>query len=36
MTLSLIARLHSLDIARTSARNMEYRWHEEASNDPFA
>jgi transcriptional regulator GlxA family with amidase domain len=36
MTLSLIARLHSLDIARTSARNMEYRWHEEASSDPFA
>jgi transcriptional regulator GlxA family with amidase domain len=36
MTLSLIARLHSLDMARTSARNMEYRWHEEASHDPFA
>ena len=36
MTLSLIARLQSLEIARTAARNMEYRWHEEASNDPFA
>ena len=36
MTLSLIARLQGLDMAHTSARNMEYRWHEEASDDPFA
>jgi putative intracellular protease/amidase len=36
MTLSLIARLQSLEMARTSARNMEYCWHEDASNDPFA
>jgi transcriptional regulator GlxA family with amidase domain len=36
MTLSLIARFHGLDMAHTSARNMEYRWHEEASDDPFA
>jgi transcriptional regulator GlxA family with amidase domain len=36
MTLSLVARLHGRDMARTSARNMEYRWHEEAADDPFA
>jgi transcriptional regulator GlxA family with amidase domain len=36
MALSLIARLHGRDMALASARNMEYRWHEEASDDPFA
>jgi transcriptional regulator GlxA family with amidase domain len=36
MALSLIARLHGRDLALTSARNMEYRWHEEAADDPFA
>ncbi len=36
MTLSLISRLLGHDMALTSARNMEYRWHEEASDDPFA
>ena len=36
MALSLIARLHSRDMALASARNMEYRWHEDATDDPFA
>jgi transcriptional regulator GlxA family with amidase domain len=36
MALSLIARLHGRDLALTSARNMEYRWHEDAGDDPFA
>jgi putative intracellular protease/amidase len=36
MTLSLIARLQGPDMARTSARNMEYRWHADAADDPFA
>ena len=36
MTLSLIARLHGRDMALTSARNMEYIWNEDATNDPFA
>jgi len=36
MALSLIARLHNREMALTSARNMEYRWHENASDDPFA
>jgi putative intracellular protease/amidase len=36
MALSLIARLHGRDMALASARNMEYRWHEEGSDDPFA
>jgi transcriptional regulator GlxA family with amidase domain len=36
MALSLVARLHGRDMALASARNMEYRWHEEAADDPFA
>ncbi len=36
MALSLIARLHDRDMALASARNMEYRWHEDAADDPFA
>jgi transcriptional regulator GlxA family with amidase domain len=36
MTLSLITRLHGRDMALTAARNMEYRWHEDAADDPFA
>ncbi len=36
MALSLIARLCGHDMALTAARNMEYRWHEDASDDPFA
>jgi transcriptional regulator GlxA family with amidase domain len=36
MALSLIARLHGRELALASARNMEYRWHEDAGDDPFA
>jgi transcriptional regulator GlxA family with amidase domain len=36
MALSLVARLLGRDLALTAARNMEYRWHEEATDDPFA
>jgi transcriptional regulator GlxA family with amidase domain len=36
MALSVIARLHGRDLARSSARNMEYRWHDDAADDPFA
>ena len=36
MTLGLIARLHGRDLALASARFMEYRWHEDAGDDPFA
>jgi putative intracellular protease/amidase len=36
MALSLIARLHGRDLALSSARFMEYRWHEDAADDPFA
>jgi transcriptional regulator GlxA family with amidase domain len=36
MALSLIARLHGHDMAVLAARNMEYRWHEDAVDDPFA
>jgi transcriptional regulator GlxA family with amidase domain len=36
MTLSLIARLNGRDLALASARFMEYRWHEDAGDDPFA
>jgi putative intracellular protease/amidase len=36
MALSLIARLHGRDTAFASARNMEYRWHDDAADDPFA
>ncbi len=36
MALSLVARLHGREMALTSARNMEYTWNEDATNDPFA
>lgn len=36
MALSVIARIHGRDMAVASARNMEYVWHEDAGNDPFA
>jgi transcriptional regulator GlxA family with amidase domain len=36
MALALIARLHGRDMAVTTARNMEYLWHEKADDDPFA
>jgi transcriptional regulator GlxA family with amidase domain len=36
MALSVVARLHGVDMARQSARFMEYVWHEDAENDPFA
>ena len=36
MALSLIARLCGQDMALSAARRMEYRWHAEASDDPFA
>lgn len=36
MALSVVARLHGVDMARQSARFMEYVWHEDAGNDPFA
>jgi transcriptional regulator GlxA family with amidase domain len=36
MALSLISRLHGRDLALGAARNMEYRWHEDAADDPFA
>jgi transcriptional regulator GlxA family with amidase domain len=36
MTLALIARLHGRDMAVAAARNMEYRWHDDAGDDPFA
>jgi transcriptional regulator GlxA family with amidase domain len=36
MALSLVARLCGRDLALTSARNMEYRWQEDATDDPFA
>lgn len=36
MALALIARLNGHDMAMAAARNMEYIWNEDASNDPFA
>jgi transcriptional regulator GlxA family with amidase domain len=36
MALSLIARLNGRELALVAARNMEYRWHEDAGDDPFA
>jgi transcriptional regulator GlxA family with amidase domain len=36
MALSLVARLLGRDMALASARHMEYRWHEDAADDPFA
>lgn len=36
MALSVIARLHGIEMARHAARFMEYVWHEDAGDDPFA
>ena len=36
MALALIARLNGRDWAVMAARNMEYLWNEDASDDPFA
>ena len=36
MALSVVARLHGVNMARQSAGFMEYVWHEDAGNDPFA
>ena len=36
MALALIARLNGREMALTSARNMEYVWHESPDDDPFA
>ena len=36
MTLAVIARLNGRDMALAAARNMEYIWNEDASNDAFA
>ncbi len=36
MALSVVARFHGVDMARQAARFMEYVWHEDAGNDPFA
>lgn len=36
MALSVVARLHGIEMARQAARFMEYVWHEDAGDDPFA
>jgi transcriptional regulator GlxA family with amidase domain len=36
MALSVIARLHGVDMARQAARFMEYVWQEDPADDPFA
>jgi transcriptional regulator GlxA family with amidase domain len=36
MALSVVTRFHGVDMARQGARFMEYVWHEDAGNDPFA
>jgi hypothetical protein len=36
MALSVITRLLGHELALTAARNMEYRWHDDAADDPFA
>ena len=36
MALSVVARLHGVDMARQAARFMEYIWHEDPGADPFA
>jgi transcriptional regulator GlxA family with amidase domain len=36
MALSVVARFHGVEMARQSARFMEYVWREEADDDPFA
>lgn len=36
MALALIARLHGVQAARDIAGGVEYEWHEDANDDPFA
>jgi transcriptional regulator GlxA family with amidase domain len=36
MALSVVARLHGVDMARQAARFMEYVWHVDPGDDPFA
>jgi transcriptional regulator GlxA family with amidase domain len=36
MALALVARLNGRDMAIAAARNMEYVWRDDASDDPFA
>jgi transcriptional regulator GlxA family with amidase domain len=36
MALALIARLNGRDLAVAAARGMEYVWHEDPNDDPFA
>jgi transcriptional regulator GlxA family with amidase domain len=36
MALSVVARLQGVDMARRSARFMEYVWREDPGDDPFA
>jgi transcriptional regulator GlxA family with amidase domain len=36
MALALVARLLGREQALAAARNMEYRWHEDPGDDPFA
>jgi transcriptional regulator GlxA family with amidase domain len=36
MALSVVARLQGMDLARQSARFMEYVWREDPGDDPFA
>jgi transcriptional regulator GlxA family with amidase domain len=36
MALSVVARLQGVGMARQAARFMEYVWHEDARDDPFA
>jgi transcriptional regulator GlxA family with amidase domain len=36
MALAVVARLHGVEMARQAARFMEYVWHEDAGEDPFA
>jgi transcriptional regulator GlxA family with amidase domain len=36
MALSVVARLHGVEMARQAARFMEYVWHEDPGADPFA
>lgn len=36
MALGLIAKLRGKDVARMLARNLEYEWNDDPTNDPFA
>ena len=36
MALALVERLNGRDMAEIAARNMEYVWNQDATNDPFA